>query len=58
MLNPSEPFINASKANIDASLKLATQSLDGTTRLLKHQLDVARTMMEESAETMRKTWRS
>lgn len=53
MLNPSEPFINASKANIDASLKLATQSLDGTTRLLKHQLDVARAMMEEGTETMK-----
>lgn len=53
MLNPAEPLINASKANIEASLKLATKSLDGATRLLKHQLEVARTLMEEGAETMK-----
>lgn len=56
MLNPLEQFMNAGKANMQASLNftnLTMKSLEGATRLSKQQFDLATTMIEGSTEALK-----
>lgn len=56
MLNPLEQFMNAGRANMQASMNftnLTMKSLEGATRLSKQQFDVATTMIEGSAEALK-----
>jgi bacterioferritin-associated ferredoxin len=44
-----EHCVNASRANLQASLNLATKSVEDSAQLVRHQLKVAMTMTEEGA---------
>jgi hypothetical protein len=53
MMGSQEYLMDASRANLRTSLSLASRSITEAAQLVRRQLNVAATMTEESAETLR-----
>ena len=53
MMGSQEYLMDASRANLRTSLSLASKSIADAAQLVRRQLNVAATMTEESAETLR-----
>ena len=53
MMGSQEYLMDASRANLRTSLTLASKSIEDAAQLVRRQLNVAATMTEDSAETLR-----
>jgi hypothetical protein len=53
MMGSQEYLMSASRANLQTSLDLASKSIEDAAQLVRRQLNVAATMTEESAATLR-----
>lgn len=53
MMGSQEHLMNASRANLRTSLNLASQSIEEAAQLVRRQLNVAATLTEENAESLR-----